>query len=288
MRMSEASIRAQWKKGQSGNPKGRPKKAKPLRDQGETLTSIARRMLDQPCQVWGSDALITRQTRFMRDTLERAEQGDAASRKLLFDLADRGDRRRLQALRAARRAMNAADAEFERKIARDVSPRMPGLRPDQLHLAAPAREVRPERLKPAPRERIEDYLPNGEVNPVALELSRRANLAKDARELDDMPFDDVLKKALARTETIRAEAERARAETAAKTGLGTGVGTGLITGLGDAQRPRQTIDGVAESRIHLDELKNSVALPAEWLDFVRTHMSQVNGAHVNGHNGEHR
>jgi hypothetical protein len=288
MRQTEATIRAQWKTGQSGNPRGRPKKPKPLWDQGLPITAIARILLDEPCQVPGSDRMETRLTRLVRDAIGRADLGDYGPLNTCFNLADRGDRRRLQALRAARRARKPEDAAFERRNAHDISPRTPGMAPDLLRrFAVPAREVRTERVKSRPVERIKDYLPNGEINPAALELSRRANRTKEELELRNQPYNDVLKEALERTERMRKPASR-RSETPApetaavtgvKTGLGRGLVSGPVTGPGETHRARQTVDAVAESAIRLNDLKNSVALPdAAWL----------NHAHMNGHNGSHR
>lgn len=288
MRQTEATIRAQWKKGQSGNPKGRPKKPKPLWDQGLPITAIARILLDEPCHVPGSDRMETRLTRLMRDAIARADLGDWAPLNACFNLADRGDRRSLQALRAAHRAKKPEDAAFERRNADHISPRTPGMPPDLLRrVAVPAREVRTERVKPRPVERIKDYLPNGEINPVALELSRRANRTKEEQELRNQSYNDVLKEALERTERMRRTALR-RSETRApetavvtgvKTGLGTGLVSGPLTGLRETYRRRQTVEAAAESAIRLDDLKNSVVPPdVAWLNYAR----------MNGHNGSHR
>ena len=53
--MSEASIATQWKKGQSGNPKGRPKKSKYPEDQDELLMQFLELLLDRRARI---EALI--------------------------------------------------------------------------------------------------------------------------------------------------------------------------------------------------------------------------------------
>lgn len=97
--MSDASIATRWKKGQSGNPHGRPKKPAALLDQSEMLEHFARLLLEQPCDVLG-EGTQTRLTRLMLEVAKRAERGELAAIRFLFALARRGDRREERVLRA--------------------------------------------------------------------------------------------------------------------------------------------------------------------------------------------
>jgi hypothetical protein len=68
-----------WKKGQSGNPKGRPKKE-------DSLTSLLREEIGKPCpldpqnRTWGQ--------LLIRSTLQDAIKGNPAARKEVWDRAD--------------------------------------------------------------------------------------------------------------------------------------------------------------------------------------------------------
>lgn len=108
--MSEASVKTRWKKGQSGNLLGRPKKSQPLLDQGEMLEHFAHFLLEQPCDVLGGGTQ-TRLTRLMLDVVKRAEEGELSCIKFLFALAERGERRRLHASHAAARARTPRPAK---------------------------------------------------------------------------------------------------------------------------------------------------------------------------------
>src|SRR5271156_2169592 len=169
MRQTEATIRTQWKTGQSGNPKGRPKKPRCLEEQSDMVTRIVRTLLDQPCHVLGSDRTETFLTRMLRDMRARADLGDDGTQKYLINIALRGDRDRLMAQRLARKAKKRGDRRFEEYVADLIASPPPQLRPDQQHLILPAREVRPDREKPqaTPKRTREPelYTEKGERNP---------------------------------------------------------------------------------------------------------------------------
>ena len=214
MHMSEAQIAARWKKGQSGNPKGRPKKPKCLEESPKTLTHTINTLLEQPCYRFGSDKPITRMDRLAEDIVARAELGEKFALSIVFNIRDRSDRRRVQALRAAVRTKIPKVRRFERHVADGISRAIPPLGPDKKGWILPARETRTEHVKPKPVERIKDYLPNGDINPVALEISRRANmerpLTEEERELRfgpppvDVPDAAMEHKAVARDAPVQA------------------------------------------------------------------------------------
>ena len=325
--MSEASIRTQFKKGQSGNPKGRPRKPKPLPDQGQTITSIARMLLDQPCQVLGSDSLETRQTRYMRDIAERADLGEPAFMFFLLNSGERGDRRKLQALRAATRARSPEIAAFERRAARDASPETPGLRPDQYHVALPAREVRTEHLKPKPRPKRDPgffnakgepelYNKKGEINPWYLEkvdadpfahlpkhLPKEEVRASEQARIDEMfrrhrEMREADAELRAASDAMRANdapeiaaktAPEAVAKPAAKPAEITVPKTGLITGLSGLLRPRQTFDASRKSGLLNGACDFSHLISPRNDDDVPLNGAHVNGKSMNGSslNGSH-
>lgn len=274
--MSEASIGTQWKKGQSGNPKGRPKKPKPLSDQGQMLTSIARWLLDQPCYLLGSEKPVTRQTRLMLDMCERAELGDYKAAKFLLELAARGDRLRLQAQRLALRAKTKEEARFERRSAERVSPRTPGLRPDQEHLIKPARELRTEHLKPArrpaPKKSNYEFDHWREPDPLA---GIPKHLTKEERDRRDEQFRATIAAASQAPAREANSPSQTRPEAAPKPAPETGPKTGPITGLSNALKPHQAIDEVRKSfpRTNNDE---NFTVPGT------LNGALVNGAHHNG------
>jgi hypothetical protein len=247
--MSEASIRTQWKKGQSGNPKGRPKKPKNLWDQGETCTNLARLLLNQPCyREDGSQ--ITRLTRFMLDVQERAELGELGCIKFLVEMADRGDRRELQAQRAARRAKKPEDAQFERRNALAIKLPAPPLRPDQHHAIAPMREVRTAHLKPKPPAPAPRYA----VNPYSRERDPFAHISKH-RVPDGCdrytPYPEYVRSpasdAMSPAKTGDATGPRTGDITGGIAGLKTGAISGPTTGLEEAARSDQAFDANAKS-----------------------------------------
>lgn len=259
--MSEASIATQWKKGQSGNPRGRPKKPELLKDQGEMLTHLARGLLDQPCHMLGAagPAQITRQTRLMLDVLERAELGELACIKFLFELADRGDRRKLQALRAARRAPKPKDRQIEERFAAAIASLPPALGAEHQHLVAPAREPRTALVKPP---KVPAGEPKYRENPYAFEPDPLAGIpkhlvhgsfARDEPEIAPPPDHG----------SGASRAEQANARSWPKAGPETGPETGLITGLQVGPRPNQTFDTARKSALRMSacDFSNFTAPP---------------------------
>jgi hypothetical protein len=214
------------------------------------LTSIARWLLDQPCYLLGSEKPVTRQTRLMLDMCERAELGDYKAAKFLLELAARGDRLRLQAQRLAMRAKTKGEARFERRSAERVSPRTPGLRPDQEHLIKPARELRTEHLKPvrrpAPKKSNYEFDHWSEPDPLA---GIPKHLSKEERDRRDEQF----RATMAAASQARAanSSSQTRPEAAPKpapeTASGTGLKTGPITGLSNPLKPHQAIDAARKS-----------------------------------------
>jgi hypothetical protein len=308
--MSEASIRTQWKTGQSGNPKGRPKKPLCLEEQSDMVTRIVRTLLDQPCHVLGSDRTETFLTRILRDLRASADLGDAGSRKFLINIALRGDRDRLQAQRLARKARKPRDRRFEEYVADLIASPPPQLRPDQQHLILPAREVRTEREKPQakPKRTREPELYNekGERNPwyfdktdplghLPKHLPKEEVRAKTQAGIDALlrrhrEEKEAEKKARAAavreaevapapaSEIAAKSAPAAGEKTGAITGVKTGVVSGLITGLRNALLSQQPIGLAFESPIHVNDVENFVAQPKP---------NGINGRHMNGHNGSY-
>jgi Family of unknown function (DUF5681) len=314
MRMSEATIRAQWKTGQSGNPKGRPKRPKCLEEQSMTVTRIVRMLLDQPCHVLGSDGTETFLVRLLRDMRERADQGDEGSGKFLLRIALRADHDRLQALRASRKAKNPRDRAFEEYVADLIAQPPPTLRPDQHHLIVPGREVRTERLKPKPRRKYnpepELYNKKGEINPWYLEKCDSDPLAhlpkhlpkEEVRAAKQAQIDEMMRRHREMREAdakLRAEAAAnadatpapmpeieveavptTAPKTAPTTGLKTGLGSGLLSGLRNALLSKQPIGAATEFPIRVNDAENFAVSPKP---------NSINGAHVNGSlaNGSH-
>jgi hypothetical protein len=301
--MSEASIRTQWKEGQSGNPKGRPKKPKCLEDHGKMLTHIVRTLLEQPCYVFGSDKPITRLERFAIDLVGRAELGEQASLFKALGIYAGGDRQRIQALRAAVRTKNPKVRRFEKCVADMIGQTVPPLGPEQQHWILPAREVRTEHLKPKPRPKYnpepELYNEKGERNPWYFdktdplghlpkhlpkeEVRAKTQAGIDAllrRHREEKEAEEKARAAAAReAEVAAAPAPEIAAKTAPTTGAETGVVTGPISGLRNALLSQQPIGSVSESPIRVNDVEDFVA---------QLKPNGINGGHVNGHNGSHR
>ena len=74
--------KSQWKKGQSGNPKGRPKDS-------ENFETIAKRVLQAPVTVKenGKKRRIPTQEAIMIRTAQRAMEGDPRHTKIAIDIA---------------------------------------------------------------------------------------------------------------------------------------------------------------------------------------------------------
>jgi hypothetical protein len=120
-----ADIKTRWKKGQSGNPQGRPR----LRGAGLTLTALARTMMERPVE--GADGeRHTRLTEYMIDVVRCADAGDRQCRMFLLKAVDRGDRRRENAQRNAKKAKSEELRKFEETKADEISVPMPPLSPE--------------------------------------------------------------------------------------------------------------------------------------------------------------
>ena len=120
-----ADIKTRWKKGQSGNPQGRPR----LRGAGLTLTALARTMMERPVE--GADGeRHTRLTEYMIDVVRCADAGDRQCRMFLLKAVERGDRRRELAQRNAKKAKREELRKFEEAKADEISAPMPPLEPE--------------------------------------------------------------------------------------------------------------------------------------------------------------
>lgn len=79
---------SRWKKGQSGNPKGRP-------PQGRVgLADLAQLMMEQPVlvEVRGEKVQATRLQKIVADLTERADNGDMSALRMLLAEVRRGER----------------------------------------------------------------------------------------------------------------------------------------------------------------------------------------------------
>jgi hypothetical protein len=125
MKDKSLSENARWKKGQSGNPKGRPRS---LPGAGLTLTGLARTMMERPVE--SGHGRRTRLADYMIDVVARADAGDIKCRIFLLQLIDRGDRRKESAQRNAKKAKSEDVRKFEEAKANEISSPMPPLPPD--------------------------------------------------------------------------------------------------------------------------------------------------------------
>ena len=115
--MSDTGVKTRWKKGQSGNPHGRPRK-------GVTLPYAAREMMDQPmrCEVNGKVYVLSRLERTMLEIIKRADEGDFACMRYLLEQMSRWDRAVPAAARPPREAKLPMTAEqrMQRKLAAEA------------------------------------------------------------------------------------------------------------------------------------------------------------------------
>jgi Family of unknown function (DUF5681) len=316
--MSAASIRTQFKTGQSGNPKGRPKRPKSLEEQRDTLTRIACMLLDQPCHVLGSDRTETRREQWMRDLAARGDLGELRCMNTVFNFADRGDRRRLQALRLALRAKKPRVRVFEEYAADLIAQPPPKLRADQQHVILPAREVRLEHEKPRPRPKRDPgffnakgepelYNKKGEINPWYLEKVEpdpSAHQPKypsvaELRAREQERIDEMMRRHREMREAdakLRAEAAQkvevapdAAPEAAAKTGPKAGPETGVITGdlTGVISGPITGLSGIVRppqtlAATRKSKLLNGTSDFSHLISPRNDDEAHVNGSHVNG------
>jgi hypothetical protein len=135
-------IATRWKKGQSGNPKGR----RPAL--GNTLTWYARLLLEWPVKRSDGDVPRERMFEYMLDIVQRADAGDLKCRMFLLRLVDRGDRRKVTALRNSRKAKTASLRKFEDQLADEIS-QVPPPPPPELaaKLTATVSPTAPERVQ---------------------------------------------------------------------------------------------------------------------------------------------
>ena len=77
----------QFRKGQSGNPNGRPRK-------NETLADLVVKLLDEPIQVRTKDGTFTMTSReaIVRTLIQRAATGDVRQTKMLMELIETNER----------------------------------------------------------------------------------------------------------------------------------------------------------------------------------------------------
>jgi Family of unknown function (DUF5681) len=121
-----ADFKTRWKKGQSGNPEGRPR----LSGAGLTLTALARTMMERPVE--GVDGgRRTRLAEYMFDVVRRADAGDLKCRMFLLKRIDDGDRRREAAQRNAKKAKSEELRKFEEAKADEISTSVAPLTPEQ-------------------------------------------------------------------------------------------------------------------------------------------------------------
>src|ERR1700683_3303781 len=92
--MSDTGVKTRWKKGQSGNPHGRPRK-------GVTLPYAAREMMDQPLryEVNGQVYVMSRLERTLLEIIKRSDEGDLACSRFLLEQMSRWDRAQAAAAR---------------------------------------------------------------------------------------------------------------------------------------------------------------------------------------------
>lgn len=115
--MSDKGEKTRFKKGRSGNPRGRPRK-------GVTLPYAAREMMDQPlrCEVDGQVIVMSRLERTLLDIIKRSDAGDLACSRFLLEQMSRWDRAAAVAVRPPREAKLPMTAEqrMQRKLAAEA------------------------------------------------------------------------------------------------------------------------------------------------------------------------
>ncbi len=115
--MSDKGVKTRWKKGQSGNPHGRPRK-------GVTLPYAAREMMDQPmrCEVNGQVYVLSRLERTLLEIIKRSDEGDLACSRFLPEQMSRWDRAVAAAARPPRetRLPMTAEQRMQRKLAAEA------------------------------------------------------------------------------------------------------------------------------------------------------------------------
>jgi hypothetical protein len=163
-------IKTRWKKGQSGNPQGRPR----LRGAGLTLTALARTMMERPVE-GGDGERHTRMTEYMIDVVRCADAGDRQCRMFLLKAVERGDRRREIAQRNAKKAKSEELRKFEEAKADEISVPMPALEPEveDEHVAKDVRPTTPPRRPAATPRREQPSAPPHKTQPEDASTYRR-------------------------------------------------------------------------------------------------------------------
>jgi hypothetical protein len=258
-------IATRWPAGQSGNPKGRPRKPRTASSppsgppgSGATPTYLARVMIERPVERSdGVGGTRTRLTEYMTDIVERADAGDLKCRMFLIRYVDRGDRRKLAALRNAEKAKTRALRKLESAAAREISQTPvapPEIAAQQVKTISPTRPSRVQTLavaKPSVEASSFRRDPrNGQLlGPDGRALSREA---EDRLLYPDWPH---ISPHLKKEEPVYSGLNTGP-KTGPETGPKTGIETGVITGITSPVSRTQEIDSAQNSASEKISQKN--------------------------------